>query len=141
MGRTPNDGWPVWGMVALGLILVGAGWANGMGLPLPPCTFRTLTGVPCAFCGTTRAAAAVSWGDLEAALRLNPLACLGGMVVVHFFLCWILDRLMAWRTVAASQSCLGRLPWRWLGAVFVMANWAYVVLTQTVGWGGVCGAP
>lgn len=40
------------------------------------CSFRDLTGYPCATCGTTRAVLALGHGRLLAALRFNPLVTL-----------------------------------------------------------------
>jgi len=40
----------------------------------PPCTYRVLFGHPCPTCGMTRAFAALSHGDLDAALRYNRAA-------------------------------------------------------------------
>ena len=37
------------------------------------CWFRALTGHPCPFCGSTRAAGALCAGDLNTAWHLNPL--------------------------------------------------------------------
>jgi len=51
--------------------------ALACGLPLPPslpCAFHALTGLPCLFCGGTRAADALLHGQWERALYLNPLA-------------------------------------------------------------------
>lgn len=46
-------------------------------LPLPPCPLREMTGVPCPSCGSTRTFAALARLDFAAALRLNPLVCVG----------------------------------------------------------------
>lgn len=46
---------------------------------LPPCTLRTLTGVPCPTCGTTHAAVALLRGHVLEALRANPLAAIAGI--------------------------------------------------------------
>lgn len=43
------------------------------GFPYPPCPFRTLTGLLCPGCGSTRAVYQLVHGNLPAALRLNPL--------------------------------------------------------------------
>lgn len=43
-------------------------------LPLFPCAFHAISGLPCLFCGGTRAARAILRGDLQAALSLNSLA-------------------------------------------------------------------
>jgi Protein of unknown function (DUF2752) len=42
--------------------------------PFLPCGFHALSGLPCLFCGGTRAARAILHGDLQAAIYLNPLA-------------------------------------------------------------------
>jgi hypothetical protein len=39
---------------------------------MPPCPLRTLTGVPCPFCGATRGTIALLHGDLLHSLVLNP---------------------------------------------------------------------
>jgi hypothetical protein len=46
----------------------------------PPlaCPLRAATGIPCAFCGMTRAVTAAVHGDLGASLRYNP----GGILLV-----------------------------------------------------------
>ena len=49
---------------------------------VPPCGFRSLTGLYCAGCGTSRAMAALVRGDLLTALRMNALAVI---VVVPVF--------------------------------------------------------
>ena len=49
---------------------------------LPLCGFLALTGVPCPFCGGTRACAALATGDTGAAWQLNPGVC--GIVAVAF---------------------------------------------------------
>jgi hypothetical protein len=43
-------------------------------LPALPCAFHAISGLPCLFCGGTRAACAILDGNPRAALRLNILA-------------------------------------------------------------------
>ena len=52
-----------------------------------PCAFRAVSGLPCLFCGGTRAARAIIAGDCARATYLNPLAfpallAAGGAIVV-----------------------------------------------------------
>lgn len=46
---------------------------NAAGNPLPPCPFRTLTGLYCPGCGSTRCLHALAHLDLTGALAMNPL--------------------------------------------------------------------
>lgn len=65
-------------------LLLGAGAAgavavlarvdpNAHGSPLPPCPLRTLTGLYCPGCGSTRALHDLLHGDIAGALAMNPL--------------------------------------------------------------------
>jgi len=59
--------------MAGGMIAVAAVWPF---LPLHPpgvCPLRTTTGIPCPFCGMTRAVVAAVHGNFADSLRFNPL--------------------------------------------------------------------
>ncbi|MGE5275586.1 MAG: DUF2752 domain-containing protein [Acidobacteriota bacterium] len=49
---------------------------------LPPCLFRSVTGLPCPTCGSTRAVLALARLDLAGAVALNPLAVAAAIVFV-----------------------------------------------------------
>lgn len=76
------------GGLAVGVVLVLlVPGLLGFRLPFLPCGFHAMTGLPCLFCGGTRAAAAILHGQWSVALYLNVLAfpavlAIGGMVVV-----------------------------------------------------------
>jgi hypothetical protein len=60
--------------------------------PVPPCPLRTLTGVPCPLCGSTRGVIAAVHGHVGHALALNP-ASLGVLVLAAMLvLGWRVDR-------------------------------------------------
>ena len=47
-----------------------------------PCPFKTITGMPCPSCGTTRAILLLSQGQLTESLWLNPLGIIIGSLMV-----------------------------------------------------------
>jgi hypothetical protein len=94
--------------IALGLVAVFgiAAWLNPydvegkarrsethLQLGLPPCTFRSLTGMPCPSCGMTTSFALLIHGDLENSLRANAvgtLLALFGLAVIPWGLASVL---------------------------------------------------
>ena len=58
----------------------------GRFLPLldlaPSCVFRSLTGLPCPTCGSTRAIVLLAHGDIPTALSFNPLTGIGAIAAV-----------------------------------------------------------
>lgn len=68
------------GLAALALpaALQAAAGSDGPAL----CPFRLATGLPCPFCGGTRALAAAARGDVDAALRLNAVWPIVALVLV-----------------------------------------------------------
>lgn len=120
MSPTAHTGFPArpaWAglLIALAIaLIVGARFALRHGLAWP-CLFLNLTGLPCLFCGSTRALAALAQWDLLGALRLNPLVLLGGAILL------------------ASPYFWGRLqrmpPAGWAAAAFLAGlNWLYLCL-------------
>lgn len=111
-------------MAVLGVVLL-AGLALRLGLAqhLPvTCPLRRLTGIPCASCGLTRAAVALTHGQLVVAAGYNlaalPLAlCL---VVVLVLLVW---EAIAQRPLLLPlwNRCSG--VFTWLAVVLLLAAW------------------
>ena len=54
-------------------------------LPLQKCTFLSLTGYPCPFCGFTRSFWAIAEGDWAFAVNNAPLACLAYIATALLF--------------------------------------------------------
>lgn len=52
------------------------GYGTHQQLGLPPCTFRSLTGIPCPSCGMTTAFAWTARGRVDRAWRANPAGAL-----------------------------------------------------------------
>ena len=95
---------------------------------LRPCVFRSLTGIPCPTCGTTRAATAFLNGDLLTALAVNPLAATAGFIFVVGAPVAVLWAIARWPVPELPN------PWpRWFRAsvvAVIAANWAYVVISS-----------
>lgn len=73
-------------------------------IPLIPCFFHKITGLPCAFCGGTRATCAILHGNFQHAFTLNPLAfpavaCLIGIGSVSILEMLIGHPLADWKLV------------------------------------------
>ncbi len=119
----------LWGAVAVGLIVlspVAPDLAEGL---LPVCPFKTLTGLPCLTCGTTRAALALARFEVAEAIAVNPLATIAWIGLVA-------GGMVAGVTALAGRSL--REP-RWylpvslrLGMVAIVAtNWLYLIWAGT----------
>jgi hypothetical protein len=116
----------LWGGVVV--LLIGLSpWATLFADSLWSCTFKSLTGIPCPTCGTTRAALALAHFDVLGAFSHYPLPTLG----------WVL--FLGGGLVSASMALAGRTPpaipnrlpvWA-RGAIvaLVVANWAYSIAT------------
>lgn len=101
------------GLVAVALVLAS------LVLPWRPptlCFLRSLTGVPCPFCGGTTAMVRLGEGRPLAALAASPLTVLGAPVLVA----WPLLRDRAGRWWAGGRPA----AWAWVVAVLA-ASWAW----------------
>jgi hypothetical protein len=115
--------------------LVAAGGAAAAVAVLAPgdggpsfCPFRTLTGLDCPFCGSTRAAGALARGDLVAALDHNALLVL--LVLPLAALAWALWMGRAWRGRPFPD-----IPTRLVVALMAVAG-AWWVVRLAVPWLG-----
>jgi len=83
-----------------------------LALPLPehrppflPCGFHAMSGLPCLFCGGTRAASAILHGNLQAALYFNALAFPALALVAAASLVLLVEAAAA-RPLAPWEACL-----------------------------------
>jgi hypothetical protein len=122
---------PALGVWAGCLLLLGLGvsalWFR-LGLPLPGCAFRELTGLPCATCGSTRMVQALLSGDLLQAIAWNPLV----FVALASLSVWSLWAILSlafdlprWRLVSdrRERRVLGALA-----IAFVLAGWTCLIV-------------
>jgi hypothetical protein len=103
------------GAAMLGIAAVRPLVPAGLG---PPCPLRTLTGIPCPFCGMTRSVTAVVHGHLGASLALNPAGILVVVVAV-----WLL---IAWRVRRITYAT-------WLVPVVLGLMWSYQLFKYATG--------
>lgn len=83
-----------------------------------PCPLRTLTGVPCPFCGMTRSVTAVVHGDVARSLVLNPFGIVAVAIAIALLLGWRVRRI----TYAT-----------WLVPVVLGAMWSYQLFKYATG--------
>ncbi len=118
----------LWGGVALALALLSplALRFAGGGLPWK-CHFKSLTGVPCPTCGTTRAALSLAELDPVHALVHYPLPTVAWILFVGGGLA---AGFRAWRRLPLPEIP-NRLPfWAKVAIVgVILANWAYSIAT------------
>lgn len=93
-------------------------------IPSLPCGFKALTGLPCLFCGGTRAATAALHGDFEYSFYLNALSIpvLFAIMLLASVCAWEILRgrpIAHWHTI--SQPCIKFLP---LVLVLLLAWWS-----------------
>ena len=95
-------------------------------LPFSVCFFKTMTGVPCMTCGTTRALGLLArlhpWG----ALHMNPLATVLLCGLLAYGAADALLLVQGWRLVFDPGTRLRRALWILFGFL-VVVNWGYLI--------------
>jgi Protein of unknown function (DUF2752) len=94
---------------------------GGHGLP---CPLRTLTGVPCPFCGLTTATVALTHGNWAGAAAANPLAYLAAGLAIGTAPV-LVARAAGRAAEPRSWSAATRRRVRWSLAVVVALSWIF----------------
>ncbi|MEM9595296.1 MAG: DUF2752 domain-containing protein [Acidobacteriota bacterium] len=119
----------LWGAVAILLLALSPlrSWVTG--LLIPACPFKSLTGLPCPTCGTTRSAVALAELRIVDAVTTYPLPALAWIALIGGGLVSGLWTLLRGRPPwPASWSANRRwLPWG-IGAA-LLANWIFSIAT------------
>jgi hypothetical protein len=89
-----------------------------------PCPLRTLTGVPCPFCGLTTATVALGHGNWAATAAANPLAYVAAALVVGTAPV-LLARAAGRATAPRRWSAGARRRAQWSVAVLVALSWIF----------------
>lgn len=86
--------------------------------PVPPCPLRTVTGIPCPLCGSTRGVIAAVHGDLGRAVTLNPASIVVLVLAVLLVAAWRVERV--------------RIP-VWVVAAGFAVLWSYQLFKYATG--------
>lgn len=120
---------PVCVVAGLAILSLAGQFATRWNIPLPPCLFRKVTGLPCFSCGCTRSLTAWSHFDLAAAFRFNPLFFLLCVSAVVWLALWSVEKLSGRRLLDPVRALIRRrTTWAALAAL-VLLNWGYLCLT------------
>ncbi len=98
-------------------------------LPHLTCMFKTITGIPCPTCGSTRVFADISHWDIISAFHWNPLVFLGGIV----FVAWVFYgfyMLFSRKKIKVSLSKKESLFLRGALLILFILNWIYLVMAR-----------
>jgi hypothetical protein len=110
----------------LGLVFLATAIALATGyfqIALPQCTFKTLTGLPCAFCGSTRALRSLGHLHLLEAFWFNPLTTCGAFAA----LLGAAVSTFAPQRFDAIAIRSKRLPLLLMGIALIALNWLFVL--------------
>ena len=84
---------------------------------MPPCPLRTLTGVPCPFCGSTTVFMEAGAGHWSAALAANPVTVVAALV-------FLAAPLLAVDPIMSLLRVPPRMLWI-AGSVLMAASWLW----------------
>jgi hypothetical protein len=107
----------------IALAVVGAVLTGYLNVPLPQCTFKTMTGLPCAFCGATRSLRAIGHFHFGEAFWFNPLVTLTVIAAEIAFVSWAI----APQRFQESVNRIKRLPLLVMALTLVALNWFFVL--------------
>ena len=118
----------LWGAAAVSAVALAVSFRGSVATALallPPCPFKSVTGLPCPACGSGRASAALATLDLPSALASNPLFTFGAFV---FLLGGLFAAAAAFTGRGVPEPRTLPVPVRAAGVAVVAANWLWLLL-------------
>ena len=95
----------------------------------PSCAFKTLTGVPCPTCASTRTIVYLSHGDVASAFFMNPLVLAGVLAALVYLFYSLFTLFFAVPRLVVAFSGKEKDRIRALAVLLILANWLYLVIT------------
>jgi len=99
------------------------------GNPFTLCFIKTITGIPCPSCGTTRSIMCLAHGDVYGAVKMNPLGLVSASIMLLVPLGLVYDLLSGKSLVFKSFNlAIETIRKKWVAAVLialVAANWIW----------------
>ena len=128
--RTTAQAGPALGLLFGSLLVFGgvaaATWL-ALGLPMPVCKLRALTGVPCPTCGSTRLTESLLRGDLVGAFLANPFVFAVLAAIASWFVGSAVVRLFKLPIPALRLQAYERRLFYVAVVVALLASWAWVI--------------
>jgi hypothetical protein len=104
-------------------------WLHLDRLPITVCLFKTVTGMPCMTCGSTRALGLVGRLDIPGAFHMNPLMASLFVGLLAFAAAELIFRAQG-RSIAISFGPREKRVWAFVLAGLVLLNWAYLIAAR-----------
>jgi hypothetical protein len=117
----------IYGVIAL-IILGVAGWPPILSLA-PGCVFKTLTGIPCPTCGSTRSLVHLSHGDIVPAFFMNPLVTLAMVTTVLYFLISLITLAFDLPRIRCMLTDKEKSIVKAAAVTLLLAQWSYLMKT------------
>ena len=124
--RARRQVWLIYAILGLTLFLT-ARYAVNLLSWLPPCPFRTLTGIPCPICGATRAGICFAQFQWSRAFFENPLFFLLYMTLIVWGL-FSLISLPTHKTLSMELNKREKKLAYKLLILMLLLNWAYLIM-------------
>ncbi len=113
-----------------GIILFGIGISlalQNFASLLPPCIFKTMTGIPCLTCGGTRCVLSIGHLDIAGSFLSNPLIflTLAGLVIFSIL---VLTGLAFKRRLEINLLPKEKIVLRYAVIGLIAVNWAFLII-------------